>query len=42
MGEAQHTGPYVSIHPSRATPDHGPRRRFSTTCWTLTWRGASN
>jgi hypothetical protein len=31
-GGAQHTGQYVSIHPSRATPDHGPRRRFSTAC----------
>jgi hypothetical protein len=30
--DAQHTDQYVSNHKSRATPDHGPRRRFSSTC----------
>src|SRR5512137_201721 len=41
MGEAQHTGRYVSIHPSRATPDHGPKRRFSTACYPGERAGAS-
>jgi hypothetical protein len=30
--KAQHIERYVSIYKSRATPDHGLRRRFSTPC----------